>query len=282
MATTTEKTSFTYADLAPVDADWLREVALSLRIRLRSTVREMVQAGSLLQKAHRRLGRQWRPWLASQAQIAPRSAFRLISVARVFEKVPPEVLEKCTPTALYTLAEPGVPQSLREYVIEQAGDGEIITAAVVQEWLAAYRDNPKAPLKLAQKDAPVEVNPDEVHAAENWLLLDKLLGKHGSVHLSASCDTDPQIDDRWIIGVYINEKGERRTATHNNLERVILSLCGIVRERTCPKCGETKSLDEFSKRKDRADGRNRYCLSCERNRVKEYEREKRAAAKAAA
>jgi hypothetical protein len=274
--------SFTYSSLALVDADWLKEVALTLRVRLRHTVASMLEAGSMLAKARRRLGRdQWPKWLAKEAQVPARSAARLIAVANVFEKVQPEVLERCTPTALYVLAEPGTPQSLREYIVEQATDGEQITAGLVQEWLKAYRDSPTAPLKLARKDAPVEVDTDAVHAGENWRLLDELLGKDGSIHFSASTDADPSIADKWVIGIFINGKGERRTATHNNLERVLLSLCGTIRQKECPRCGVTKPLDEFSKRKDQEDGRNSRCLSCERNRVKKYEQDKRARAKMA-
>ena len=32
--------------------------------------------------------------------------------------------------------------------------------------------------------------------------------------------------------------------------------------KTCPKCGETKSLDSFSKNKSRRDGRDSWCRAC--------------------
>jgi hypothetical protein len=209
-------------------------------------------------------------------------------VATVFGGIEPDVLERFTPTALYRLSEPGVPQSLREYAAEQAQDGTHVTAGLVQEWLEAYREVPtSAPLKLAPKDdAVVNVNTDAVHAADNWRLLTELVGRDGSVHFAASHDTDEAIDDLWVIGVYTKQGKDgnppvRRTATHNNLERTLLSLCGVVRSKECPKCGKTKSLDEFSRRKDRPDGRNTKCLSCERERVKEFERKRREAMKAA-
>jgi hypothetical protein len=282
---TPDASSFAYDDLAPVDADWLRQAAASLRLRLRNTVKDMLDLGSVLTKAKRRLESRWRLWLRDEAQISPRSAARLLAVDQVFGRVPPTVLEKFTPTALYNLSEPGVPQSLREYCVQQATDGDQITAKVVDEWLGAYRECPtKVPLKLAQPDAPLNVDPDEVHAGENWMLLQRLLGNDGSLHLSIITDADPQIADLIVHGVFTkpgtnHEPAIRRTATHNNLERVLLTLCGIVRTKECLKCHETKALDEYSARKDMEGGRNRYCLACERKRVREYERKKRREAK---
>src|SRR5262249_52627680 len=102
--------------LAEVDRLWLARAAEGLRVRLRRTVREVVEAGRVFGQARRRLGRtRWRPWLATEAQIPVRSASRLIAVGKVFGSVEPEVLDRFTPTSLYTLSEPGVPQSLREY-----------------------------------------------------------------------------------------------------------------------------------------------------------------------
>ena len=98
-----------------------------------------------------------------------------MAIAKVFGSLKPELADRFTQTALFTLSEPGVPQSLREFAAEQAGNGVQVTTSLVQEWLKAYRDSPKAPLNLAQKEAPLAVDPDEVHAAENWRLVVGLL-----------------------------------------------------------------------------------------------------------
>ena len=274
-----------YSQLAAVDANWLKEAAISLRLRLRRTVSTMLEAGDVLIKARRRLGLQYNAWLAAEAQIAPRSASRLCAVSRVFSGVPGNILEYCTPTALYALAEPGVPQSMREYAVEYATDGKPITMGVVEEWLKVYRENPSdVSLKLATKDPKLNILPEEVNAAENWLLLLRLIGRDGSVHLSASTDTDPQINDLWVHGTYMSGDGKvRRTATQKNLESVVLCLTGNNREKVCPKCPigtGPKPLDMFSRRRDQPDGRNRYCLECEKIRVREYERKRRMAKRA--
>lgn len=111
-------------------------------------------------------------------------------------------------------------------------------------------------------------------------MLVKLLTDGWTIHLSASTDADPQIDDRWICLTLVNAKLERKTATASNLDRTLLTITGNVRKKECTKCHEAKPLDEFSKRTDRPDGRNLACLACERKRVKAYETRKRAEAKA--
>jgi len=278
---------FDYSILPAADAEWLRQTAASLSLSFRKSVAEMLAAGLNLEKAKRRLGHgYWRRWL-EENQFHHRSASRFIAVAKVFGKVEPAVMERFNPTALYELSDKGVPQSLREFAVEQAQDGATITQMLVMEWLVAYWENPAAPLRLAQKEERiVDIDPDEVFGVDNWRLLEEL-AKTGTVHFASSTDEDPQIDDQWIIGVYIKRATEtepaiRRTATHSTLERVLLSLCQTVRKKACAKCKEVKPLDEFSRRKDKPDGRNMYCLNCERVRVREYERNKRAKAKALA
>lgn len=254
------------------DRVWLRWAAAETRARLRRSVRDMLAVGRVLARARKTLGRdRWRPWLAAEAQVPGRSAYRLLSVARAFGSVAADTLDRFTPTALYALAEPGVPQSIREYAVEQAAGGREVSAAAVREWVEAHRENPDAPLKLASRDAPPDVDPREVWAADNWLTLDNLLTAGGStVHLSRSVDAEN--DDVCLSVVYLGPDG-RRSATGSTLEQVVLAIAGTGRAKVCPRCPPgvgPKLLDQFSKRKDRPDGRNRYCLQCEAARVRAY------------
>ena len=195
-----------YEELADLDVQWLRSAASDLRAKLRRTVSEVVAGGKLLAAARRRLGRsKWKPWLISEAGIPMRSASRLVAVGQAFGNVSDSALLNFTPTALYTLAEPGVPQSIREYAVEQAQDGEEVTAGKVQVWLSQHRDSAlpatKCDLRELLKLAPDEddedgaaeepfYDPAEVFAAENWRLLRGLVGTSGTVHLSASADAE--------------------------------------------------------------------------------------------
>lgn len=270
-----------YANLAKPDRIWLRRAAADLRVRLRRSTAEVVRAGKVLAQARRRLGRQhWRPWLAV-AGVPRRSASRLIAVHRTFGAIAPETLARFSPTALYTLAEPGTPQALREYAVEQAEDGAAVTDRAVGEWLAAYRAPCPGGTREASKDEPADVDPRVVYASDNWLLLDNLLAGGGALHLSRSQDSEN--DDVTVAAVYLGPDGERRMMAGSTLEQVLLRLTETARAKICPRCPPDvgpKPLDQFSKRKDRADGRNRYCLACEAARVRLYARRKSAGRKA--
>lgn len=277
-----EPPEFSYDGLAPVDRDFLHRAAAELRVRLRHSVAEVLAAGQVLARARKRLGRgKWEPWLAAEAQVPRRSASRLLAVHRVFGAVDPAALQQFTPTALYVLAEPGVPRSIREYAVERAADGEAVTAAMVHEWVALQRDTlplpPKQVLKLASKDekVPAHVDADKVHAAENWLALAAIFSEDVVLHVART--TDVENGDRLVTAAVLGEGGSRRTATGATLEAVVLTLAGEKRTKKCRgRCGAVKDLSEYSKRVDSPDGRNHYCLACERLRVRAYEDKKRA------
>ncbi|VTT99020.1 unnamed protein product [Gemmataceae bacterium] len=74
------------------------------------------------------------------------------------------------------------------------------------------------------------------------------------------------------ITASLGEGGGRAAATAATLEAVVLTLAGTKRTKTCRgKCGEVKELVELSKRVVSPDGRNHYCLACERTRVRAYD-----------
>lgn len=278
-----------YDELSDADRQWLRGAASELRAKLRRTVAEVVAGGRLLADARRRLGRtRWPEWLAREAQIPARSAQRLVSVGTAFGTLSDSTVLNFTPTALYTLAEQGVPQAVREYAVAQARDGEEVTAARVQEWLAGVRrsepDLSRAELdELAPEDeGPGDdlVDPADVFAKENWVALRDLIGTSGTVHLCGLPDSEN--DDTAFNGVYIGEGDKRVQATGGTLEAVVLQLTGGVRKKVCARCGVNKPLDEYCRRSDMPDGREYRCKLCERERVKGYARRKAAERGAAA
>jgi len=271
-----ESTAFDYSELAEVDRQWLSNAAADLRASLRRSVDAVIDAGRKLSYARNRLGRgKWEPWLEQEAQIPRRSASRLIAVHKVFKTCDPNTLQKFTPTALYVLAEPGVPQSIREYAVEQADDGAGVTAALVHQWVSLYRQQVEPTRREVVKLAPLddkikeEFDADEVNAPANWRLLLKIFGEDNSLYIQRA--TDVENGDRIISGAVVGGGG-RKTATGKTLEAVVLELAGERRVKPCKKCKEVKALDKFSRRADSDDGRNHYCLECERKRVQAYER----------
>lgn len=271
-----------YADLHRADRLWLKRTAAELRTHLGRTVRELVRVGEALRKARRRLGRdRWRPWLEHEAQIAHRTAYRYMRVSGVFAAVGPETLRRFSAGALYDLADPGTPAELRSYALEQAEEGAEVSRATVAEWLTAFRDPPvPAPLALASKDArPVAPEPEHAHGADNWRILGALLAPDTTLMLA--CVADAENGETTVSVTLIGPDGRRRSQTARTLETVLLELSGERREKACKgPCGQVKALDQFSALKGARDGRNKYCLQCERNRVNAYLRTKSAAAKA--
>ncbi len=278
-------TTFTYDELTDDDRQWLRGAATQLRATLRRTVAEVVAGGRLLAAARLRLGRdRWKPWLMREAQIPLRSAARLVNVGKAFGTLSESAVLNFTPTALYTLSEPGVPQSVREYAVGQARDGEEVTAALVTSWLAALREcppdlKPRALAELAPEDEELEpnpVDPADVSARENWFVLRDMVGTDGSVHLSGLPDAENGTVS--YAGTRIGADGKAVRAFGETVEAVVLQLAGAVRTKVCARCEEDKPLDAYCRRGDLPDGREYRCKACERERVKGWAKRKAAEA----
>jgi hypothetical protein len=273
---------FSYREFHKSDRVWLRRTAAAIRVKLRRNVRDTIDSGQALLRAHRRLGRAWRRWLRAE-DIAVRTATRLVGVYAVFGALPADVTARFTPSALFALTESAIPRSLREYAVQVAQDDPRarITRALVEEWAREYKaKGTDAPLSLATTDeAAQSLDAARRNAAENWEILDGLIGPNGAVHLTASTDTDNGL--RTISGTLLPEAGKARYADGPRLDEVVLGLAGRERVKRCKTCGQLRRLEHFSERKDSADGRNTRCLYCERKRVKEYTRRKQHETRAA-
>ena len=174
---------------------------------------------------------------------------------------------------------------MREFMVEQTEDGRKITATEVHETLAAYYEKVKGLSRAAVSElAPVEkkvgkkeIDPDDSFAAENWLLLLRMLDNGASIYFSST--TDAENGERTISATLTTTRvvdGRPRlavrTAAADHLEKVVLDLTTTTREKLCSKCGETKPVAEFSRLKSSVrDGRNHRCLACERERVAKHD-----------
>lgn len=295
MTTDTTDTTDPCDGLCEADRVWLGRTAAELRAKLRRSVQEVVESGRLLAMARRRLGRhRWRPWLAGAAQIPVRSAARLVNVGEVFSRLPESAVARFTPTALYALAEPGVPKGVREYFVQAARDGDEVTAKDVAEMLDAARQSVEPKTKAEERrlmklapddDVPADDyhDPADVFSRENWHLLRELVGQDGTVHITGCPDAEN--DDEAYSGYVLRRVGpdavQRRHASGGTVESVVLKLAGGVRKKVCAVCGVNKPLDEYCKRTDMPDGREYRCKRCEATRVKAHTARKAAARRAA-
>lgn len=252
------------------DRAYLSRTAAEIRGRLRNAAGDMLVAGKLLHQASRRIGRgTFVAWLKSGAAgVKPRTAYRLMSVWRAFGTVAPDVLRNITRVSLYQLAQPDVPQSLREHVVEQAQDGARFSEADILEVIEAERRKRVDPVRNYRGPQAVDrplVDPAAHAAADNWLAL--LVTMKPGVSLHIGCTADTENGDRQVSVTMLADGQLPRTVVCGNLEDAVVKLAGLKRMKVCRACLTPRRLDEFSRLKDSPDGRNRACLVCERERV---------------
>lgn len=276
-----EADPFDYAALSADNRRWARAAAPKIRSRLARATEHLLEAARLLRLARKRLGRLFVGFAEAVVGVSRRTAHRLVQVAEAFAGVPAAVFRNMTRTAVYQLALPGVPQAVREYAVEVAGDGGRVTGRDVYEIVLSFRD-PKIPTRAEvaavfanrapdPKDPPPE---GDANAADNWRLLVELLEAGETVHLSPVADQDyPPTYHGMAWGA-----GGRRGFGGATPEAVLLLLAGVDRVKRCRSCKGTKRVDCFSKLAKSRDGRNDYCKPCERRRVSDYERSRRTSA----
>jgi hypothetical protein len=114
-----------------------------------------------------------------------------------------------------------------------------------------------------------------LEAAKNWRALELLLKAGGTLYLSATADEGT--GDTMVSAVRTRPDGGRETATRGCLDEVVAALSGPIGEKQCRKCKQVRPLNQFSRlaADEATDGRNSYCLVCERRRVKDYARRQR-------
>jgi hypothetical protein len=69
-----------------------------------------------------------------------------------------------------------------------------------------------------------------------------------------------------------------RCCSGPDLADVLLELAGRPRMQVCPRCPErgAQPITQFARNEGREEGRNRYCRTCERNRLRKYKARRRA------
>lgn len=252
------------------DRAYLTKAAAEIRARLRNAAGDMLVAGKLLHAASRRIGRgTFVAWLRSGAAgVKVATAYRLMAVYRAFGLVDPQVLANITRVSLYQLAQPDVPQSLREHVVEQAADGARYSEADVLQLIEEERRKRTDPVKNYRgptADPRPQHDPATAHAADNWLAL--LVTLKPGVTLHVGCTADAENGDKEVSVTMLAPGQKPRTVVRATLEDAVVELGGLKRLKVCRACLRALRLDEFSRLRDSKDGRNRTCLACERERV---------------
>lgn len=261
-------------ELAKTDRVWLKRTAAAIRVRLKKLHGHRMAVGCMLVRGRKRLGDKgaFGAWVRDELGLPRRQATRLMNAWRRFGSLPPAVTQLFDPTALYTLSEPATPEGVRDHFIKLAYEGQIIRGNEVDQLLASARDQAAGDESAIPKDPKPVHNADDVHAAENWFLLLRVLDEGMSIHLAAAHDEGLKA----YTGMYHGPDRRPRTSVATTLEAIVLEIADEKRAKMCKgPCKSSKPLTAFSKRTKNPDGRNDRCLDCERVRVKIYEAKKR-------
>lgn len=265
--------SFDYSALTPATADWLRTRRDTLRTRIVGATAQLIEIGTILLDVRQRLGRKrFKRWLETETPFSRMKSQRLMQVAEVFrESVTPgsAQIEHFQPSALYLLAWPGVPVAARQEAMTRVQAGRTVTHAEAKRLIAAHRparpgtypDGPRMPIRPDQQPARNSVE----RAAAYWERLVRLLRECDTVHLSRVPDADA--DDTFQMTAYPAEPAEPvRHGVRADLGWLVSAMIGEEPHRVCPRCEEDKLLSGYSADINNADGRTRYCRSCEARR----------------
>lgn len=289
--------SFRWSDLASPERDWLQRrtedvTTLSYRVAC-----DLVRLGKILKEVRERLpSGQFVQWLIAETPFSTSHAYRLLSVAEAFGGYISQI-EKIEPSALYLLSQPNVPAQVRVHAARLASDGTCVTRSLASEIIAANKSQPDLSREEvnehsanmrdirdaeakdreeAKKEASKEDESPQKRAERHQEIgeqLELLMKECTVLHISRLEDEDYEEDIYTISCLRSDlspgEKDDRpRHVVRRTLSGAIKSARGFEDEKWCPACKAWHPAGQFGVVRTNADGRNRYCKSCERARVK--------------
>ena len=105
-----------------------------IRTLMQRTAQDLVEIGQKLVEVKARLGHGlFGAWLQAEFEWSERTAQRYMSVAQAFKSDTVSVLANAEAKALYLLAAPSTPESVREEAVQRAETGERLTYSAARE-----------------------------------------------------------------------------------------------------------------------------------------------------
>ncbi|MCM0751608.1 hypothetical protein DEA98_10420 [Brucella pseudogrignonensis] len=142
---------FSYAALSREDEVAAKEDAAIIKAHMKSAAESIIAVGLALKRQKERLPHgMFLPWIEAEFGMSNVTASRMMNVAEIYGKS--FSLKDFTKEALYELAAPSTPQSVREQVEELIVDGQKVTAADIRKMKAeakATEELAEARAKLA-------------------------------------------------------------------------------------------------------------------------------------
>lgn len=122
------KPGFDYKILNQENRQYIQETTRDLKERLQRTAQDIWEIGQKLADVQSRLDHgQFGSWLEAEFGWSRRTAYNFIRVYKAFQENAKFAQTNIAPSALYLLASPSTPQSIRDQFIQQAKTGTKVT-----------------------------------------------------------------------------------------------------------------------------------------------------------
>lgn len=132
----------------------VRQRTGEIKTLVQRTAQDLIEIGQKLVEVKARLEHGlFGAWLQAEFEWSERTAQRYMSVAQAFKSDTVSVLTNAEARALYLLAAPSTPESVREEAVRRAETGERITYSAAREMVQGQRQE-VSPLKLDGEDRP--------------------------------------------------------------------------------------------------------------------------------
>lgn len=287
----TELAAFSYSDVTPADAAWLKDKVGVIRHLARQTALSVLYLGKHLTEARERVGATaFNGWVEAEFAWKKSSAARFIAVwdrfAHLEEKK--ELVNRFDPSALYVLVERTTPEEARVLAVDQAERGERVTAKGAKEIMAHlrrkvdekdYRRVRQALDRTFKGERPKAE--DVTLDSKSWQAFKHLLEGGDVVRFERIDDVDGRGDPQhspWSCTIYPCDPGAkiRQHVTADGLEALVMYLAGREELVACDSCKQLKGqFSGYSRKDGNATGRAKSCRACEVARVKKAKARKK-------
>lgn len=169
---------FQYDDLRPTEAQEVRAAAERIRVRMKRTAEDIVAIGQDLLSVKARLPHgAFLPWISAEFGMSQQSASRFMSVAEAYTDKLPK-LGNLSLSAIYELAAPSTPDTVRQVIEARAETGEAVSVEEVKR------------LKREAAEAVKRAEDAEAKAADAQARADNLLDGQQALVARAKADAE--------------------------------------------------------------------------------------------
>ncbi|MEM8779596.1 MAG: diguanylate cyclase [Cyanobacteria bacterium P01_G01_bin.49] len=210
--------NFDYQQLNHKTRLQIEELTTDIKKRISRCAQDIIEIGNNLSQIKQQLQHgQFRAWLKTEFDWSVSTANKFMQVSRQFKPTDLEEIE-IAPSALYILAAPSTPETVRTQALSQAKQGKRITYAIAQQLVKDSKTSDDQ-VKLPEKDrVTVSVLPDKEQPKIDPKLSDsiKIKDNHADVNSKIYSLSDFQN--------YLNREWRRMSREKRNLALIFCQI----------------------------------------------------------